>query len=64
MKNSIKAKRKILGISQTALAVKAGISRTALVAIEKGITMPKGETMLKLARALNCNVESLFIQDN
>jgi DNA-binding XRE family transcriptional regulator len=63
VKNFIRSKRKILGISQTELSLKAGISRTALVAIEKGLTKPKGETMLKLARVLNCNVESLFIQD-
>jgi putative molybdopterin biosynthesis protein len=48
------------GISQSALARNAGISRQALGAIESGGYQPGVETALRIARELGESVESLF----
>jgi putative molybdopterin biosynthesis protein len=48
------------GVSQSALALSAGISRQALGAIESGSYQPGVATALRLARELGETVESLF----
>ncbi|MGH7906575.1 MAG: substrate-binding domain-containing protein [Candidatus Binataceae bacterium] len=52
--------RRQLGISQSELARRAGISRQALNAIESGAYQPGVETALKISRELGTTVERLF----
>lgn len=44
------------GLSQTALAKRAGLARTLVVEIEKGTRSATPENLLKLAEAMNCPV--------
>ena len=60
LKTNLKPARLAAGLSQTALARQAAISRQAYVAIETGRSVPSTEVSLRLARALSCTVESLF----
>lgn len=60
MENSLKGARVSAGLSQAALAGKAGISRQAYLAIESGRSGPSTEVALRLARALGRSVEGLF----
>lgn len=60
MKNRIKVIRAELNLSQAKLAKSAGISRTTLVAIEKGTANPDGMTIAKLVKALNRPANEIF----
>ena len=60
LSNNLKSARVSAGLSQAALAMKAGVSRQAYVAIEGGKSVPSTEVSLRLARALGCSVESVF----
>lgn len=55
-------RRKALGWSQDELAVKAGIPRSSVSAIESGRLTPSVTAALAVARALGCSVEELFSQ--
>lgn len=59
IKNNVAAIRLELGMTQIELARKAKISRVAVSAIENG-TIPKGETMIKISKALGRPVEEVF----
>lgn len=48
------------GLSQQALAAQVGLSRQALSALEAGRAIPGTDVALRLARALGCQVETLF----
>lgn len=53
--------RKEKGWSQEKLAQEAGISYNTLIKIERGgIKNPKIETVVKLATALNVNIEKML----
>jgi len=52
--------RAAIGLSQSELARRAGISRQALGAIETGLYQPNVNVALKLARELGTSVERLF----
>ena len=56
----LKERRVGAGLSQQALASRAGISRQALSAIEGGHQNPSVQVALGLSRALGCRVEDLF----
>jgi molybdate-binding protein/DNA-binding XRE family transcriptional regulator len=58
--NRVKQARQLRGWSQNQLAAKAGISRTAVSAIEIQRLVPSVAAGLALARALECRVEDLF----
>ena len=60
LKSNLKSARLTAGLSQTALARQAAISRQAYFSIEIGRSVPSTEVSLRLARALGCTVESLF----
>ena len=62
LKNNVASIRLELGITQEELARNAEISRVALSAIENG-TIPKGDTMIKIAKALGRKVEEVFTDD-
>lgn len=53
---SVRWARKKSGLTQTALAKRAGLSRTLVVEIEAGTRNATDENLLKLAEALNCPV--------
>jgi molybdate-binding protein/DNA-binding XRE family transcriptional regulator len=57
---SIKNARLKAGLAQAELAMRAGISRQALGAIEAGLYQPGVAVAIKLARELALSVESLF----
>lgn len=62
MKNSIKDRRIAFGLTQGQLAEKAGVSRTIISQLEKGTrSVITSETMLKLAKALECSVADIFL---
>lgn len=56
----VKALRSERGWSQAELAQRAGVSRTAVSAIEIGRLVPSVAAALALARVLGCSVEQLF----
>lgn len=58
--NQLKELRRQRGWSQAELAERAGISRTAVTAIENRRLVPSVMAALALAKALNTTVESLF----
>jgi transcriptional regulator with XRE-family HTH domain len=45
------------GLSQEALATKAGINRVTLARLERGLHEPSLQTLERLARALNVTLE-------
>lgn len=52
--------RKIAGLSQDDLAVKAMVGRRTIHRIETGSTDPRYTTILKIAQALNLNAGNFF----
>ena len=63
LKNRIAEIRNIENITQEELAKRSRISRVALSSIENG-TVPNGDTMLNIAKALNKSVEDIFYETN
>ncbi len=57
----VRERRRALGLTQQQLAERAGVSRQTLVAIEAGRLTPSVAVALRLARALDCAVEELFV---
>ncbi len=60
MKNSIREKRKELGLSQEELAKKCGVSRQTINAIENNKYDPTLALAFHLARELGLTVDQLF----
>ena len=60
MISTVEIQRKRVGLTQTELSNKAGISRRALSSIEKSTAIPSVDIALKLATILNTTVEDLF----
>lgn len=61
MNNRIRVIRAERKMSQSDLAQAAGISRTALVAIENGKSVPDGMTIVKIVQALRLPAEEIFL---
>jgi len=59
--NNVRAARAARGLSQQHLARRAGLTRQAVVAIEAGHYTPNTAVALRLAQALACRVEDLFL---
>lgn len=59
-KNQVRSRRRELGLTQAELALRAGISRTAVTAIEGNQLAPSVETALALAEVMETTVEELF----
>lgn len=57
---NVELQRKRVGLTQTELSSKVGISRRALSSIEKATAIPSVDIALKIAAALNTTVERLF----
>lgn len=60
---NVELQRKRVGLTQTELASKVGISRRALSSIEKSFSIPSVDVALKLATVLNTTVETLFLNE-
>ena len=60
VRNELKQARVAQGLSQQALAMKAGVTRQAVCAIEGQQYLPTTSVALHLAQALGCRVEDLF----
>lgn len=60
MKNNLKVIRAQKAITQEQLARAAGISRPTLALIETEKTVPDGETIAKLVKALNMPADQIF----
>lgn len=63
MKNTIREKRKQLGLSQEELARRCGVSRQTINAIENNKYDPTLALAIKLARLLGLHVDELFFLD-
>src|SRR5256886_16551500 len=60
VESGLRRARQSRGLKQAELAVRAGISRQTLSALEAGRAQPSTAIALNLARALGCRVEELF----
>lgn len=60
MKNDIKKLRKAAGLRQEDLAKQVGVSRQTIIAVENDKYDPTLELAMKLAKALEKNVEDIF----
>lgn len=59
----LKEARECMDISQAALAEKVGLSQRSITAYENENIIPRGNTIRKLARALNVSVEYLMNEE-
>jgi transcriptional regulator with XRE-family HTH domain len=59
---AIRTQRELLRISQEELAHRAGLHRTYISDLERGIRNPSVESIEKLARALQVSASKLFEQ--
>ena len=55
----ISERRTNLGLGQERLALDAGLHRTYLTTVERGMRNPSLETLCRIASALNCDVADL-----
>lgn len=58
--NTLKDERERLGLTQAALAERVGVSRKTINTVENGVFVPSTLLALKLAKALDRQVEMLF----
>lgn len=63
LKNALKVQRAIRDLTQADLAAKAGVTRKSVNAIETGRMVPSVLLALKLARALEVPIETIFRLD-
>ena len=56
----IRSRRKEVGLSQQALAKSAGVSRQTIITMEQGNYAPSVYLALRVADALNTDVETLW----
>jgi transcriptional regulator with XRE-family HTH domain len=61
--NNIRAKRKVAGLSQAALAEKVGCSNKHISQIENAKNIPSLELVVNIANALNVGVDQLLYGD-
>ena len=65
MNNKIKEFRQAQGLSQEELSIKSGVSRPTISMIETNtLDNIESKTMLKLAKALNCDIGDIFFKLN
>ena len=63
MSTRLKPLRKRLGFTLDALAEETGLTKSYLSKVERGLSTPSVATALKIAGALDVNVEELFSDD-
>lgn len=64
LRNTLKAERERLDLTQAALAERVGVSRKTINTVENGVFVPSTILALKLAAALDRSVEDLFALDD
>lgn len=60
---SFKTMRKRAGMTQMQVANALGVTNAAVSQWETGKTMPKGESLLKLAKIFGCTVDELLEEE-
>ena len=60
LRNKLKEERARLNLTQADLATLVGVSRKTINTVENGVFIPSTVLALRLARALDMTVESLF----
>lgn len=60
--NAIEKYRKKIGISQSKLADILGVTQGTISQWEKGVTSPTVSKLPEIAKALNCGIPDLFIE--
>ena len=63
MKNNIERKRKVRGLTQSALGELLGVSRQTIISIERGRYNPSLALAFQIARVFGCTIEDIFIYD-
>jgi putative transcriptional regulator len=63
LRNTLKVQRAIRDLTQAELAAKAGVTRKSANAIETGRMVPSVLLALKLARALEVPIDTIFMLD-
>lgn len=61
--NNLQKIRKLRGLSQNGLVIRSGVSRSLITKYESGernINKASVDTVYKLAKALNCNMEDII----
>ncbi len=58
--NGMKTRRTALGLTQAELAERVGVTRKTVNTVENGVFVPSALLALKLAAALDLQVEQLF----
>jgi transcriptional regulator with XRE-family HTH domain len=61
---NLRSHRAAQGIAQERLALEAGVDRTVVSKIERGVTNPSLAILLKLANTLNIDVSDLLKPNN
>lgn len=61
IKNDVRGRREALGFTQAELALRTGVSRQAINAIETGKYDPSIGLAHALARVFGCAIEDIFI---
>ena len=65
MQNRFKEKREEMNMTQEELAEKSNVSRQTISLIENNsLNNITSKTMVKLAKALNCDVGDIFFKEN
>ena len=64
LNNTLKVQRAMRDLTQADLAAKAGVTRKSVNAIETGRMVPSVLLALKLARALEVPIETIFTLEN
>lgn len=60
MKNRLKEIREELSLTQQQLADIANISRATVISVERGDTPIKGDTIMKIVKAVNRSANDIF----
>ena len=60
MKNLIKEKRTLLGLTQDELAEKLEVSRQTIISLEKGRYNPSLAFAFNIAKLFDCRIEDIF----
>ncbi len=61
--NQVKKFRVLQNLSQDELARRVGVSRESICRLERGRTNPSLDLALRIAKALRCSVEELFLPE-
>lgn len=61
MKNRLKVLRAERDLTQEQLAKLCGVCRTTIHAAETGRAVPNGDTIFRIAKALNVTVTDIFV---